>query len=243
MTSAVGDRSFRIRSMMTGAVLRCALCVLSILGAASGATAQSDEADRVCAAATVFDEIMGAPDKAIPGSVLGKAEGIAVLPGTIKGGFIVGAHHGRGILSVRDSKSGTWSAPAFLSLTGGSIGAQIGAQAVDVVLIIRSRMGLENLVRSEFKIGADAAVAAGPLGREAEASTDIQLRAQILSYSRARGLFAGVSLTGSSIREDADANNNFYGKPYRTRDIVFERTSDAPEPVAQWLATLAKYFR
>jgi lipid-binding SYLF domain-containing protein len=224
-------------------LLGSVLCALGIFGAASRAAAQSDEADRIRGAATVFGEIMQAPDKAIPGSVLSKAEAIAVFPGTIKGGFIVGAHHGRGILSVRDSKSGAWSPPAFLVLTGGSIGAQIGAQAVDVVLIIMSRMGLENLVRNEFNIGADASVAAGPLGREAAASTDIQLRAQILSYSRARGLFAGVSLKGSSIREDADGNTAFYGQPFRTRDIVFDQKSGAPEPVAEWRATLAKYIR
>jgi lipid-binding SYLF domain-containing protein len=226
---------------------RLALCgvvsLLAMLGLAPGAAAQSDEADRIRESATVFEEIMKAPDKAIPNSVLRKAEGIAVFPGTIKGGFVVGAHHGRGILSVRDSQTGRWSAPAFLSVTGGSIGAQIGAQAVDIVLVIMNRRGLENLIRNEFKIGADAAVAAGPLGRDAEVSTDIQLRAEILSYSRSRGLFAGVSLKGSSIRQDAGANRNFFGKPLRTRDIVFDGKSGAPEPVPGWQATLSQYTR
>jgi lipid-binding SYLF domain-containing protein len=243
MTHHGRDSGVPIAATRTGAVLRGALCVLSMVGAASIAAAQSDEADRIRGAATVFDEIMKAPDKAIPALVLNKAEGIAVFPGTLKGGFIVAAHHGRGILSVRDSTSGAWSPPAFLALTGGSIGAQVGAQAIDVVLIIMGRMGIENLVRNEFQIGADAGVAAGPLGREAAASTDIQLRAQILSYSRSRGLFAGVSLKGSSIREDADANRNFYGKALRTREIVFDRASGAPEPVAQWHAMLARYIR
>jgi lipid-binding SYLF domain-containing protein len=192
---------------------------------------------------TVFEEIMKAPDKAIPGSVLRKAAGIAVFPGTIRGGFVVGAHHGRGILSARDAANGAWSPPAFLAVTGGSIGAQIGAQAVDIILVIMNRRGLENLVRNEFKIGADAAIAAGPLGRDAEASTDIQLRAEILSYSRSRGLFAGVTLKGSSIREDGGANRSFFGKPLRTRDIVFDGKSGAPEPVSVWLATLNKYTR
>jgi lipid-binding SYLF domain-containing protein len=123
--------------------------------------AQSDEAQRITESATVFNEIMGAPDKAIPNSVLSKAEGIAIFPGTIKGGFVIGAQHGRGIISARVENSRAWSAPAFMTLTGGSIGAQIGAQAVDVVLVIMSRRGLTNLVSNEFKVGADAGVAAG----------------------------------------------------------------------------------
>src|SRR5437773_6551374 len=120
--------------------------------------AQSDEAQRISESATVFSEIMGAPDKAIPASVLGKAEGIAIFPGTIKGGFVIGAQHGRGILSARDGSRG-WSSPGFMSINGGSIGAQNGAQAADVVLVIMSKRGLQNLVGNEFKIGADAGVA------------------------------------------------------------------------------------
>ena len=145
---------------------------------------ESDEARRVREASVVFGEIMTAEDEAIPRALLGDAEGIAVFPGTLRAGFIFGGMRGRGILSAR-TESG-WSAPAFLTLTGGSFGLQIGGQAVDLILIIRNRRGLENLVSNQFKLGADAAVAAGPLGREAEASTDLQLRAQILSYSRSR---------------------------------------------------------
>jgi len=203
--------------------------------------AQTDEAARVAAATTVLDEIMGADDKSVPRSILEKAEGVAVFPSLIKGGFIVGAQRGRGVLSVRDGKSGTWSAPAFLTITGGSIGAQIGAQAVDLVLVIMNRRGLEQLVRNQFKIGADASVAAGPVGRDATASTDIQLRAQILSYSRSRGIFAGVTLNGSTINQDRDANDRFYGMGYRTSQIVFERLGGAPEPVAGWRDTLIKH--
>lgn len=217
------------------------LAALIVIASAAPGAAQSDEADRVRDAATVFDEIMGAPDRGIPKSILGKAEGIAVFPSTFKGGLIVGAHRGKGILSVRDRKSGTWSAPAFLTLTGGSFGAQIGAQAIDLVLVVMNRRGLQNLVRNEFKIGADASIAAGPLGRDAEASTDIQMRAEILSYSRTRGLFAGITLKGSAIREDGDANERFYGRRYHTRDVVFERLGGAPDPVAAWRDTLGKY--
>lgn len=203
---------------------------------------ESDEVQRVGAAAAVFDEIMGAEDKSIPRAILGKAEGIAVFPSTFKAGFVVGGMRGRGILSAR-GQSGTWSAPAFLTLTGGSVGLQIGGQATDLVLIIMDRRGLENLVRNQFKIGADASVAAGPVGRDAQAATDLQLRAQILSYSRARGIFAGISISGSTIRQDVDANERFYGRRLETRQIVFERLGGAPEPVAAWRETLGRYVQ
>ncbi len=220
-----------------------ALTCLALLLVAWGVAAQStDESEKIKDSSTVFDEIMGAPDKGIPKAILDKAEGIAVFPGTLKGGLVIGAHRGKGILSARDRDKGTWSSPAFMTLTGGSIGAQIGGQSIDLVLIIMNRRGLDNLVSNKFKVGADASVAAGPVGRDAEASTDIQLRAEILSYSRTRGLFAGVTLKGSAIREDTDANNRFYGRPYHTRDIIFANLGGSPEPVASWQQTLKKYF-
>ena len=205
--------------------------------------AQSDEVQRIQESTTVFNEIMSAPDKAIPTSVLSKAEGIAIFPGTIKGGFVVGAQHGRGIISARVENSRAWSAPAFMTLTGGSIGAQIGAQAVDVVLVIMSRRGLTNLVSNEFKVGADAGVAAGPVGREAAVGTDVALRAEILSYSRARGLFAGINLNGSSIRGDDDANQRFYGQPVKTADVIFKSMTQVPAPVPDWQSMLSRYAK
>ena len=218
-----------------------AFVTLSFLALAPPARAQSDQADRIRESRTVFDEIMNAPDKAIPGSVLDRAEAIAIFPSTLKGGFIVGGHRGRGVLSVRNREDATWSPPAFLSLTGASFGAQIGGQAVDIVLVIMNRRGVENLLRNQFKIGGDASAAVGPVGRTAEASTDIQLRAEILSYSRARGLFAGVSVNGSSIREDRDANEAFYGQPFRTRQVVLDgqaKTPQSADAVEQWIGTL-----
>ena len=158
-----------------------------------------------------------------------KAEGIAVFPSMIKGGLVVGAQHGRGILSVRNKQTGGWSSPAFLSITGGSFGAQIGVQAIDLVLVINGQRGLEQLVKNQFKVGADASAAAGPVGRDASASTDIQMRAQILSYSRSRGLFAGVTLNGSTIRQDRDANERFYGTAFRTGQIVFDGMGGSPD--------------
>jgi lipid-binding SYLF domain-containing protein len=208
---------------------------------AAAASAQTAEKKRVAAATTAFEEIMSAPDKGVPRSVLDRAEAIIVVPSVLKGGFVLGAHRGKGIVSVRDPDSRMWSAPAFLTLVGGSVGAQIGGQAVDVVLIVMNRRGVETLLGNQFKFGADAAVAAGPVGRDAEASTDAQLRAEILSYSRARGLFVGVTLKGSALREDVDANEHFYGKPYSTRQIVFERLGGAPAASAAWRDLLTRH--
>jgi lipid-binding SYLF domain-containing protein len=218
-----------------------ALCLLTLLPAQPRAQKDSDEAKRVKDATMVFGEIMSAEDKSIPQSILGKASGIAIFPSTIKAGFVVGGTRGRGIIS-RHSADG-WSSPAFLTLTGGSFGLQIGGQAADIILVINGDRGLENLVSNQFKIGADAAVAAGPVGRDAQAATDIQLRAQILSYSRARGLFAGVTINGSTIRQDEDANQRFYGKRLTTRQIVFDGQAGNPDPVGEWKGTLAKFVK
>ena len=221
------------------------LVAVAVLAASHAMVAQpsSDEARRVADAATVLEEIMAASDNAVPRAIIENAEGIAVFPSLIKGGIVVGAQRGRGVLSVRDKATGGWSSPAFLTVTGGSIGAQFGAQAIDLVLVINNQRGLEQLVKNQFKIGADAAVAAGPVGRDASASTDIQLRAQILSYSRARGLFAGVTLNGSTISQDRDANERFYGMGYRTGQIVFDGLGGSPDPVGQWKLTLTKYTK
>jgi lipid-binding SYLF domain-containing protein len=201
------------------------------------------EALRVANATKVLDEVMGAADKGVPRAVMESALGIAVFPSLLKGGLVFGAQHGRGILSVRDKKGGSWSSPAFLTITGGSFGAQIGGQSIDLVLVIKDQRGLEQLVKNQFKVGADASVAAGPVGRDASAATDIQMRAQILSYSRSRGLFAGVTLNGSTIRQDRDANDRFYGMGYRTGQIVFEGLGGSPDPVGAWKTTLIKYAK
>jgi lipid-binding SYLF domain-containing protein len=203
----------------------------------------SDEARRVSESIRVLQEIMDAGDQSVPRSIMQKAEGIAIFPSLLKGGFIIGGQHGRGILSAKDPKTGAWSSPAFLTITGGSIGAQIGGQAVDLLLVVQNRRGLEQLVSNQFKIGADASVAAGPVGRDASAATDIQMRAQILTYSRTRGLFAGVTLNGSTIRQDRDANDRLYGMGYRTGQIVFEGLGGSPTPVDEWRGMLDRYSR
>ena len=229
----------RMNRLCTAAA--AAVCVVAFLHAQPRAQKDDNEAKRVHEAATIFDEIMGAQDKAIPTAILSKATGIAIFPSTIKAGLVFGGVRGRGVLSGRTADG--WSSPAFLTLTGGTFGLQIGGESADIILVINGERGLQNLVGNQFKIGADAALAAGPIGRDAQASTDIQLRAQILSYSRARGLFAGVTINGSTIRQDMDANQRFYGKRLTTKQVVFEGQAGAPEAVGEWRAALAKYAK
>jgi len=228
-----------MRKLWTAAA--AAVCRFTLLHAHPRAQKDDTEAKRVRDAAAIFGEIMAAEDKAIPTAILNKANGIAIFPSTVKAGFIVGGMRGRGVLSGRGT--GGWSSPAFLTLTGGSFGLQIGGQAADIILVISGDRGLENLVANQFKIGADASIAAGPVGRDAQAATDIQLRAQILSYSRARGLFAGVTINGSTVRQDQDANARFYGERLTTRQIVFDGRAGSPDPVGLWRDALVRYAK
>lgn len=220
-----------------------ALAMALVAGAPAIGLAQSAEIARVNDAATVFGEIMKAPDSGIPGSILEKAEAIAIFPGVIRAGLAVGGQHGRGVISVRNRAAGTWSAPAFLTLTGGSFGAQIGVQSIDVVLVIMDATGVQRLLGNQFKLGAEASVAAGPVGRSAEAATDVQMRAKILSYSRSRGLFAGVALNGSTMAADENANKRMYGRKYQSREVIDKVSlrEDLPEPVVKLRKTLAEH--
>ena len=231
----------RTSRMPRSLLMLSSLAALAVTGAPA-TLAQSNEAERVREATTVLSEIMNAPDRAIPNSVAGKAGGVAVFPSLLKGGLVLGAQWGRGIISVRDAQKGTWSSPAFLTITGGSFGAQVGGQAVDLVLVIMNGRGLTQLLGNQFKIGVDAGATAGPVGRNAEASTDIQMRAQILSYSRSRGLYVGVTLNGATIRQDWEANGLFYGRRLTSKEIVLEGRAGAPPPVPEWTAMLVKYF-
>jgi lipid-binding SYLF domain-containing protein len=198
----------------------------------------SKAALRAQAAADVLDEIQGAPDKGIPQDVLGSAECVAVVPSLLKGGFIVGGRFGRGLASCRTPKG--WSAPAFFTVKGGSVGFQIGGQAVDLVMLIMNNDGMQHLLSSQFSLGADASVAAGPVGRHAEGNTDWKMRAQVLTYSRARGIFAGVSLAGAVINQDKDSTREFYGRmvPFKT-SLTGE--VDPPAGAHAFLTALAKW--
>jgi SH3 domain-containing YSC84-like protein 1 len=200
------------------------------------ALAQQAETDRVAEAARVLEEVLSAPDKGVPQAIIEKAQAVVVIPSTVKGALLIGAQRGKGVMSTKSAAG--WSAPAFVTLTGGSVGFQIGGQATDIVLVVVNERGITNLAQNTFKIGGDASVAAGPVGREATASTDYKLQAQILSYSRSRGLFAGVSLAGSTIRADRNANEKIYGVGYSTRNIVIERKVEPTAAADAWIKVL-----
>ena len=214
------------------------LCLSVAAVAADDQPKESKAQDRVQAAADVLDEIQGAPDKGIPQEVLGSAECVAVVPSMLKGGFIFGGRYGRGLASCRTPKG--WSAPAFFSVAGGSFGLQIGGQAVDLVMLIMNDNGMKNLLSSKFELGADASVAAGPVGRHAEGNTDWKMRAEVLTYSRARGIFAGVSLDGAIVKQDKDSTREFYGRmvPFLTS---LTGTIEPPAGASPFLSTLSKW--
>jgi lipid-binding SYLF domain-containing protein len=203
--------------------------------------APSEESKRITESIAVLEGLTSTPDSAIPKYVLDRAEAVVVIPTLVKGGFVVGAEHGRGVMSVRHRRTADWSPPIFVKLTGGSIGWQIGLQAIDLVLVVMNRDGVDDLLRSEFTLGGNASVAAGPVGRSAEASTDALMGAKILAYSRAKGLFAGATLEGSSLRSDDDAIRRFYGREV-SAEALAERTDMPNAPVAarQWRLALGR---
>src|SRR5258708_787986 len=188
------------------------LLLFVVLGLTTATFAADDEdnkaADRVKSASTILEEIQTAPDTGIPDEVMGSAQCVAVIPSMLKAGFVFGARYGRGVASCRTAKG--WSDPAFFTIQGGSFGLQIGGQAVDLIMLIMNNRGMENLLNSKFKLGADASVAAGPVGRHAAADTDWKMRAQVLSYSRARGVFAGPALNGPVIKQHRERPPAFY---------------------------------
>lgn len=194
------------------------------------AFAQEKEQERLKDSYDVLKEVLAAPDKGIPSDLLNKAECVVVFPSVKKAAFVVGASYGRGVMTCRTGAEfrGPWSAPAFFALEGGSFGLQIGAQATDFVLLVMNEKGAKSVMTSKVKLGGDASVAAGPVGRAASAETDIALNAQILSWSRNKGVFAGISLAGSTLRSDDDANKNLYGKDLNAKQIILERAVKTP---------------
>jgi lipid-binding SYLF domain-containing protein len=186
-------------------------------------SAREDATERLENAGTVLHEIMAMPDKGIPEEVLEHAKCIAVVPHMVKGGFIFGGKGGKGVATCRTANG--WSAPAFITISGGSWGLQIGVEAVDVVLIIQNDKGMQKLLSSNFQIGADASAAAGPVGRHAEAGTDWKMDTEILTYSRAKGAFAGLTLEGASLRQDDDSRHAIYGRNVTTRAILLGKAA------------------
>lgn len=203
--------------------------------------ADKKEADRLENCGTVIKEIMDIPDD-IPQDLIDKAECIIVYPSVIKGAFIVGGSYGRGAMTCRTGEhfTGPWSAPTMMALEGASIGFQLGGQATDFVLLVMNPRGARAILNSKVKLGADASAAAGPKGRNAEASTDVTLRAEVLTYSRARGLFAGISLAGSTVRPDNNANESVYGKKVSAEDIIFKGAVPVPPSAQKMVVYLNK---
>jgi SH3 domain-containing YSC84-like protein 1 len=219
-------------------LLTLIVCLGSLAWAADDEAKASKASDRVQAAADVLNEIESAPDSGIPQEILSKAECVAVVPSMLKGGFIVAGKYGRGLASCRNPKG--WSAPAFFTIAGGSFGFQIGGQAVDLVMLIMNNDGMQRLLSSKVSLGADASVAAGPVGRHAEGNTDWKMRAQVLTYSRARGVFAGVSLNGAVMNQDKDSTREFYGHMVTFKALLTGEVE--PPPAANsFLTTLAKW--
>jgi lipid-binding SYLF domain-containing protein len=216
------------------------LTYFAILALTGGVLYGADAPQRLDAAADVMSEIMSAPDKGIPQDLLEKSECIVVVPGLKKGAFIIGAKYGKGFMSCRKPNGVGWSAPGSIRVEGGSFGFQIGGSETDVVLLVMNKGGVKKLLSSKFTLGADASAAAGPVGRTSSAATDAQMHAEILTYSRARGLFAGVSLEGATLRQDDEWNKELYGKTLSNNDVVMSDTRP-PAAAKRLLAELNKY--
>lgn len=200
----------------------------------------SDIAKRLDTSANVLNEIMGAPDSGIPDNILGDAKCIAVVPSLVKFAIGVGGSHGKGVATCRDA-NGRWSAPAPLTVTGGSWGLQLGGEATDLVMLIMNDKGMDHLLSSKFKIGADASAAAGPVGRHAAADTDWKMKAEVLSYSRSRGAFAGIDLSGAAIRQDEDSTRILYGGKMVPFAEILSGKVTAPKDSREFLSTVQKY--
>jgi SH3 domain-containing YSC84-like protein 1 len=225
----------------TGKMIAVAIVIATMCGAMyaqDSSNSPSDEVKRVQAAAKVLNEIMATPDKGIPQDVFASAKCVAVVPSMIKGGFIVGGRYGRGVATCRTAKG--WSGPAPFTIAGGSWGLQFGGEAVDLVMLVMNQQGMENLLSSKFKLGAEGSVAAGPIGRQAEGSTDWKMKSQVLTYSRARGVFAGLELNGAAIKQDNDETRVLYGKLVPFAAILAGKVP-APSGTEAFLAAVRKY--
>jgi SH3 domain-containing YSC84-like protein 1 len=213
---------------------------LVFCGTAPAAT-ETKEVKQLLKATDVLDEIMGTPDKGIPQDLLDKAVCVGIVPSEIRGAFVVGAEYGRGVLICRKSGNGPWGAPSLFTLGGANVGFQLGGKATDVVFIVMNAAGAKKLVADSVKFGADVSATAGPVGRTAEGATDLQLHAEILSYSRTRGLFAGVSLEGDVLKQDTGGNERLYGQKVSARALLIYGSVSAPSAARPLDKALAKY--
>jgi len=221
-------------------LLAIGICSLLVgVGYSADDSNKTDIAKRIDASARVLDEIMGVKDKAIPDKVMKDAKCIAVVPSMVKIAVGFGGSHGKGVATCRTER-GTWSAPAPITITGGSWGLQLGGQAVDLVMVVMNQQGMEHLLSDKFKLGADASAAAGPVGRDASADTDIKMKAEVLTYSRARGIFAGIDLNGSVVKQDKDETHLLFGKFVPFTDIL-EGKVRPPAESEPFLSAVRKY--
>jgi lipid-binding SYLF domain-containing protein len=207
---------------------------------AAGLQASESAASRLSDAAEVFSDIMATPDKGIPQDLLGKAQCVVIVPGLKKGAFVVGGEFGKGFVECRRPSGNGWGAPASVRVEGGSFGLQLGGSSTDVVMLVMNKRGMDKLMNDKFTLGADASVAAGPVGRTADAKTDAYMTAEILAWSRAKGLFAGISLSGATLRNDLEANKELYGNRMTNKEVLNSNTQP-PEPARQLIAGLDKY--
>jgi lipid-binding SYLF domain-containing protein len=230
-----------------GAAAKCLLALGSVIlvlagmsSAADGDKNQSDISKRIVKSAEVLNEIMATPDKAIPDKVMDHAKCIAVVPSIVKIAVGIGGEHGKGVVTCRAAKG--WSAPAPISITGGSWGLQLGGQAIDLVMVVTNDQGMQHLLSSKFKLGADASAAAGPVGRDTAADTDASMRAEVLTYSRARGVFAGIDLHGAVVTQDKDETALLFGKTVPFEDILNGKVAP-PASSEPFLTAVRKYSR
>ncbi len=212
-----------MRSKNASKAVIFAICLILLFPSVLFAITYEDLDTRIKDAALVIKEFRNSPDVQAPKDLLKNAAAVAVFPSVYKGAFIIGAQYGQGVVCSYDKKTGQWSAPAFFAIGGGSVGFQIGGEAIDLILVINNERGLQSLLKGKTTLGADVSVAAGPVGREARAETDVLLKAEILSYSRAKGFFAGISLKGAVITSNNEANDVFYGKPLFAQEILIEQ--------------------
>ncbi|MDD5173463.1 MAG: lipid-binding SYLF domain-containing protein [Candidatus Omnitrophica bacterium] len=228
--------------MRAGFKILAVLLLTALVTFQDGACAEGNKWTRLVEeSGLVLDQIQQMPDQNIPENLLRDCAAIAIFPNTISAGILFGGKYGQGIIMVKDGKSHKWSAPAIFTIAGGSWGLQIGGQATDFVLLIMNRRSVDGLLDGKFKLGADASVAGGPVGRVAEASTDIQLKGGILSYSRSRGLFAGVKLEGAVITQHWEGDKEMYGKDLSAREILLENKAKMPDSAKSLLDVLNKY--
>jgi lipid-binding SYLF domain-containing protein len=239
--SVIQEEAIMIKKFISVATAAVLLALVFLSTPVKADDKEKDE-DRLRNAGQVLKEIMNIPDD-IPQNLIDKADCVVVIPTVLKAAFIVGGSYGRGAMTCRSGENmeGPWGAPTMMALEGGSFGFQIGAQATDFVLLIMNKDGASSILSSKVKLGADASAAAGPVGRDAEADTDVAMRAEVLTYSRARGLFAGISLEGSTLRPDEDANERIYGKKLPSKDIALHGAVPIPQAARLLTSTLNQH--